>query len=173
LVNGAVAELRDEAEALAEALELGVCEVAAVVAWADAQIERLTLVPTNLCDVSLARELYPQDVAGLLRQSPGSPDRTDVNGLVLMLVKDKLDGDPSQADRVAWTLYRMALADQIEDADLEQIGWWAWDGLAEADAGYIEESRDEVLQLMAAALDCAAAKAAVTWSVGIKTQERA
>src|SRR5262245_289862 len=60
----AMSGLRDEAEALAEALEFGVCDVAEVIAWSDAQLLREEPPPGALCEVSLAHDRYPQDVAG-------------------------------------------------------------------------------------------------------------
>src|SRR3712207_7908543 len=52
----AVSALRDEAEALAQALELGACDVAEAIAWSDAQLLRQDPPPVALCEVSRSEE---------------------------------------------------------------------------------------------------------------------
>jgi len=92
-----MSELRDEAEALATALEIGACDVAEVIVWSDAQLLREVSPPAALCDVSLSRDAYPQDVASLLRQLPGAPDYQSVERLLLSLVDAKMRSDPSRS----------------------------------------------------------------------------
>src|SRR5262249_27851149 len=133
--------LRDEAEALAGALEFGLCDVAEVIAWSDAQLLREDPLPGALCEVSLAYDRYPQDVAGLLRQCPGTPAKSNVSLLLVTLLDHRLKGDPGRAYQVASALYQMALAEEIEDPHLREIAWWAWDALDLAEAGHIQESR--------------------------------
>ena len=87
-----MSRLRDEAEALAKALEIGVCDVAEVIAWSDAQILRADPPLGTLCEVSLAHDRYPQDVAGMLRQSPGTPAKSNVTRLLVTLLNDRLKG---------------------------------------------------------------------------------
>jgi hypothetical protein len=160
-----MSQLRDEAEALATALEIGACDVAEVIAWSDAQLLREDPPPAALCDVSLSYDRYPQDVAGLLRQLPGAPDKQRVCRLVVTLIDAKMRSDPSSAYRIAWSLYQMALADEIEDPRLKEIGWWAWVALDPAEAGLIQASRAQVIDKISAALREAAREADVTWSV--------
>src|SRR3954469_2618781 len=93
--------LRDEAEALAEALEFGVCEVAEVIAWSDAQLLREDAPLRALCEVSLAHDRYPQDVAGMLRQCPGTPAKSNVSRLLVTLLDDRLKGDTGRAYQIA------------------------------------------------------------------------
>jgi hypothetical protein len=159
--------LRDEAEALAEALEFGVCDVAEVIAWSDAQLLRGDPPLGALCEVSLAHDCPPQDVAGMLRQCPGAPAKLNVSRLLVTLLAHRLNGDTGRADRIASALYQMALAGEIEDPHLGEIAWSAWDALDLAEAGHIQESREQVVGQMADALDRAAANAKTTWSFGI------
>ena len=120
-----------------------------------------------LCEVSLSLARYAQDVAGLLRQLPGSPNMRDANRLLLALLDGRLRGDADLADRVASALFQMAIANEIESEDLRRIGLWAWDALDLADEGHIEESRDQVVTVMAEALNRAASEAPITWLTGI------
>jgi len=100
-----MSRMRDEAEALARALELGLRDVPEVIAWADAQILREDRPCEALCDVSLARGRYPQDVAGMLRRFPEAPDKAEVVRLLLCLMKDWLSRDADCADWIASGLY--------------------------------------------------------------------
>lgn len=159
-----MSQLRDEAEALATALEIGICDVAEIIAWSDAQILRQDSPPAALCDISLAHDRYPQDVAGLLRQCPGTPVKARVQRLLLLLARQKLSRGSRGADKVASVLYQMALGDDIEDSNLKSIAWWAWDALGLADAGHIEESRKQTTNQMVAALDEAAQSGDSDWS---------
>jgi len=59
----------------------------------------------------------------------------------------------------------MALAEKLQDPQLEEIGWWAWDALDLAESGQIQESREQVIDQMSAALNKAATHAAAAWSV--------
>jgi hypothetical protein len=156
--------LRDEAEALAEALEFGVCDVAEAVAWSDAQLLREDAPLGALCEVSLAHDRYPQDVAGMLRQCPGTPAKSNVSRLLVTLLDDRLKGDTGRAYQIASALYQMALAEEIEDPHPREIAWWADDALDLAEAGHIQESREQIVGQMADALDRAAANAATSWS---------
>jgi hypothetical protein len=162
-----MATLRDESEALAEALEMGLCDVAEVIAWSDAQLLREEAPPISLCEVSMAHDRYPQDVAALLRQSPGVPVQANVTGLLVALLNNKLKREPDRARRIASVLYTMALSDEIEDPDLKQVARWAWDAFDLADAGQIEESPEQVADELAVTLDRAATRAPIAWSVEI------
>jgi hypothetical protein len=166
-----MSDLRDEAEALAQALQLGVCDVAEVIAWADAQILREDLPSGALCDVSLARDRHPFDVAGLLREFPGTPARSNVSRLLVTLLDHRLKVAAGRPDRIAKALYEMAFAHEIEDPQLSEIAYWAWDALDLAEAGYIQEAWEEVVDKMSAALDRAAERAATTWSFGVNARE--
>jgi len=162
-----MSQLRDEAEALARALQIGVCDVSEVIAWADAQIACQSEPHWALCEVALSRDRYPQDVASLLRQLPESIARHNVNALLVTLLNGKLKDNSDLADRIASALFQMALADEIEDPDLQRIGRWAWDALDLADAGSIAESRAQVVTEMTRALEHAAAETRIAWSVRV------
>lgn len=159
-----MSQVRDEAEALATALEIGICNVAEVVAWSDAQILREKSPPASLCDVSVSHDRYQQDVAGLLRQCPGAPVKSRVERLLVLLLHEKLSRDARCADKVASALYQLALADDIENPGLKSIAWWAWDALDLADAGLFQESREQITNQVAEALDEAARLGDVDWS---------
>ncbi len=120
--------------------------------------------PVALCDVSLSYDRYPQDVAGLLRQLPGAPIKQRVDQLLVTLVDAKMRSDPSHVYQIAWGLYQMALADVIEDPRLKEIAWWAWDALDLAESGHNQESREQVIGQMSAALHEVATDVGVTWS---------
>jgi len=159
--------MRDEAEALARALEFGLCDVAEVIAWADAQILREDRPSEALCDVSLARGRYPQDVAGMLRQFPGTPDSSDVARLLLSLMKDRLDRDDDAAEPIAWALHQMAMAKEIDDQRFSDVFWWAREELDLAELGYIQDSRQQIVQRMAAALEEATADPIPSWPFAV------
>lgn len=158
-----MSQQRDEAEALVIALEIGACDIAEVIAWSDAQLLREDPPSAALCEASLSQDRYPQDVAGLLRQLPGAPDKPRVARLLVTLVDAKLRDDRSRAYQIAWALYQMALADEIEDPRLKEFSWWAWDALDLAEAGILEESREQVIDRMSAALHDAAKEANAPW----------
>jgi len=162
-----MSQLRDEAEALARALEIGACDVDEVIAWADAQIVRESQPHRALCEAALSGGRYPQDVAGILRQLPEPPARRNVNGLLVTLLNAKLKGNFDHADRIASALYQMFLTDEIEDSGLQRTGMWAWDALDLEDAGYIAESRAHVVTEMARALQRAAEETGIAWSARV------
>lgn len=159
-----MSQLRDEAEALATALEIGICDVAEIIAWSDAQILREDSPPAALCEISVSHDRYPQDVAALLRRCPGAPVSSRVQRLLVLLVRQKLARDPGCADKVASALYQMALAEEIEDPQLKSMAWWAWDALDLADAGHIVESREQITNQMASALEDATRSGDASWS---------
>jgi hypothetical protein len=159
-----MSQLRDEAEALAIALEIGICDVAESIAWSDAKILREDSPPAALCEVAVSHNRYPQDLAGLLRQCPGTPVNSRVQQLLVLLLREKLNRDPGSADKVASALYQMALSEEIEDEQLKSMAWWAWDALDLADAGHIQESREQITKQMAATLEEAAHLGDAGWS---------
>lgn len=159
--------MRDEAEALARALEFGLCDIAVVIAWADAQILREDRPSEALCDVSLARGRYPQDVAGMLRQFPGTPDNSDVARLLLSLMKDRLDRDDDAAEPIAWALHQMAMAEEIDDQRLSDVFFWACEELELARLGYIQDPREQIVHRMTAALHEATTDPLANWSFAV------
>jgi hypothetical protein len=85
----------------------------------------------------------------------------------------KVRRDPSRAYQIALALYQMALADEIEDPRLKEIGWWSWDALDLAEAGHIQKTREQVIDQMSAALHGAATEADVDWLVGAGSSDAA
>jgi hypothetical protein len=155
-------DIRTQAEAFACALEVGAVAVDAVVAWADAIIEREDHPHWAICELATCRHEYPPDVVRRLRDVPGVADVLASKGLVLRILYDSLTRDPRCADQVARSLYNLAMADEIVDPELKALAWWAWDALDLADARTIEETRDDVIDEMRSALECSALHAATS-----------
>lgn len=162
-----MSHLRDEAEALAECLGVGVCNVQQVIAWSDAHLLRENPPPIALCDVSLAQNRYPEDVAGLLRQLPGTPDKRRVGGLLTSLLRAKLKRDPDRADQIACGLRQLTLFGPIENPRLEDVAGWTWIALEDAEEGGVEGSRERIIARMSAALHEASGEAGIGWSVDV------
>lgn len=153
---------RDEAEALAVGLELGVCSIVDVVAWADAQLLREDAPPSVLCDVSLAGGRYPQDVAGLLRQVPGQACRPNIDRLLIVLMYHQLRRHSACAGPIAWALRELDFSHRIEDPQLSEFAFYLGHKAYLAEEGYGLEN--EVFQTMADVLEQAAERSGVTWS---------
>src|SRR5258708_38257213 len=96
--------LRDEAEALATALEIAAIDVDEVVDWADVQIAAQEEPHWALCNVATSRGKYPQDVASELRQLPDRADPAVVRSLLVQLIARKLKHDESRAYQLASAL---------------------------------------------------------------------
>ncbi len=167
-----MSQMRDEAEALAGALEFGFCTVAEAVRWSDLQILREDLPHPALFNVSLARDCYPQDVVGMLRQLPGTPDHSRVNLALLTILDFRLKAEQDQAYRIAIALYDMVLAGHIADPRLKEIGSWAWDLIDLAGTELPWETRKETIEEMSAALNDVAQSAAVKWPVEIVSEHQ-
>ena len=50
-------------------------------------------------------------------------------------------------------MYQLAMSDEIDDPELKQVAWWAYDGLDLAEDGVTMETPEEVIATMVAALD--------------------
>ncbi|MFL5331384.1 MAG: hypothetical protein ACJ8C4_21050 [Gemmataceae bacterium] len=152
-----MAQQRDEAEAFARAMELGVSVVAEITTWSDDLLLKEASPSVVLCEISLSAGRYPENVMGLLRQLPGVPNRTVVNYLLVALLNQKLKSDPDSRQAVARALFLMAIGDDIADARLLQTTYRVDDDLDLVDAGIIRKSHEEIFAEMAAALEAAAA----------------
>ena len=141
---------RDEAEALAIALEIGAVEVDEVIDWADAQIAVQEAPHWALCEVATSRGKRARDVVAELRQLPGGADPRGVQSLLVQLMAHKLKGDGARSHASAFSLYlyELAHANQIDDPELREIGWWAWDALDLAVEGCIAETPAQVIERM-------------------------
>jgi hypothetical protein len=144
--------LREQAEALARALEVGAVFIDDAVAWADAQVEASDKPPWAIIEVATARSRHPQDLAGELRQVQGPCRKHVVQGLLVDLMARRLASDPRNADAMANALFDMALGNEIRDEPLQSFAFWAWDALDLADAGIIAETRAEIVDQMRAEL---------------------
>ena len=152
--------LRDEAEALAIALEIAAVDVDEVIDWADAMIAVEDKPHWALCNVATSRGKYPQDVASELRQLPDCADPVVVRSLLVQLIARKLRHDESRAYQLASALYRMASANEIDDPELRELAWRAWDALDLAANRSIAETPAQVIERMRDILDRASVAAA-------------
>jgi hypothetical protein len=112
----------------------------------------------TICDVAVATGKRTSEVADLLEEVPRAPDHDLVMDLLIGLALDLLDADESHAETVAQWLYHMALAGNIHDDVLLNVGWWAWDSLALADARIVG-TRADVINAMRDTLATAAERA--------------
>jgi hypothetical protein len=55
--------------------------------------------------------------------------------------------------KFARSLFDLAMADEVADPGLKALAWWAWDALDLADARMINETRDDIIQMIQSALD--------------------
>jgi len=156
-----MSELIDEAHVFAKALELGLSDVAEVVAWADARLLREDRPPVMLCDASLARGRDPQDVAAILRHCPGTPNESEVGRLLTAFLRDRLRAYPGEVGRIAEILYRLAIAEAIESPRLSEVALWAWDALDLAEAGYIDMTHEQIVHIIEHTLDEAAGNSTI------------
>lgn len=166
-----MSRLRDEALALAGALEFGLLDVAEIITWADARLLQAERPPAMLCEVSLSRGRDPRDVAAILRRFPGTADNSTVTRLLIALLRDRLDADPGGVGRVAEVLYRLALAEAIESPRLSEVALWAWDALDLAEAGYLDESQEQIIRTMRDVLNETVGSSSTIWPCSIAEGE--
>lgn len=114
-------DLKNEAEVLAVALEIGAVSIADVVEWADARIAMEDHPHWSVCELATLGASYEPDVARALREVPGIVDETRVrDGLVRRLARSLLE-DRTRADRIASALYQLALANELPDENLRAV----------------------------------------------------
>lgn len=111
--------LRDEAEALAIALEIGFASIEDVIDWADAKIVALDQPPYELIEVSCAGRQAVPDVAHALRAIAGTPDVAAASKIVIARMAAALDRGSTTAEKVARALYRMSLNGHVPEASAE------------------------------------------------------
>lgn len=116
--------LRDESEALWIAFKVGLVGVDAVVAWADAQILEADRPHGLLCEIALSSGAHPSDVARLLAQLPGEPDRAVVEGLVATLMNDLLRVSKVPAGRIGDSLILAVHRGWLTARPLKQAASW-------------------------------------------------
>jgi hypothetical protein len=120
MTDAVESKLKEAAETFRMRLEYGLCTKADVIAWADAEIERVEYPSPELTDVSLAVAGGPQNVLGILRSFPGKIDVTAIRRRFLGELADNLRRDPTRSEGIAGTLCRMAQCGDEPDADSER-----------------------------------------------------
>ncbi len=140
--------LKNEAEVLAVALEVGAASVGDVVDWADAVIEKQEHPHWSICELATMGSSYEPDVVRALREVPGTADGVWVRSELLRRLEEELTEDASRADRIASALYRLALAYELPEESLHSLAWWAWHALDLADQRMIEETSEEIVAIM-------------------------
>jgi hypothetical protein len=146
-------DLRTQAEIFAVGLEFGLIDVSEVVVWADRNIESLDDPPLALLDVSMASRANNLDVANFLRQLTGEPNSDDLLRGIIRMVSDSLRTERRTPEEIARLLFLMALDETLPDGDLRKHAYGFDDAFDLAAAGYIEESREELIVQMHAVLD--------------------
>lgn len=111
--------LRNEAEVLAIAIELGVVQVAEAVDWADQYIVALDQPPYELIELSSAGASHPLDVAHLLRTVPGAADVPAVCRRVFARMLSALNEGRMSPESVARALDFMQLEGRAPDPDAQ------------------------------------------------------
>lgn len=147
----AMSTLKTEAEVLRRCLDLGLVERREVIAWADARIAADDAPDVSLTDIALAGGRSAADVAGLLRDVPGTPDRVAYLRGVFTRMRALLAANPTALVLVAHGLYLMALDGECPSGDAEGAMRSFDDGIALArngTFGNLEEIRKEVVHFL-------------------------
>ena len=100
---------RDEAEALAIALEAGVIEVSAAIRWADQVIEACSDPTSEVVAVSLATKAPAAEMAHLLRNTPGELSQPRAARRALLFMMMALESGRVSSKYIARSLYGMWL----------------------------------------------------------------
>lgn len=148
--------LKNEAEVLAVALEVGAVSIEDVIEWADAVLERQEHPHWSICELATMGSSCEPDVVHTLRDVPGTADEVWVRSNLVRRLAQELAEDASSVDRVASALYRLALAEQLPRGELLSLAWWAQDELDLVDQRMVEGSRENIVAEMAQALNEAA-----------------
>jgi hypothetical protein len=138
-------QARDEAEALAIALDFGVVKIADVVTWADAWLAAEVSAHWIWSELSLAAGADEAHVIDLLRQIPGDVDRSHAQRLLLALLLERLADKPVV---IAKALYHLAMHDVLESREVVALAWWSWDAIDLAAAKITAETVDDVVARM-------------------------
>ena len=114
---------KEEAEFLRWGLLAGYVTVREVVAWADAVISQEPAPDPSIIEIALAGRRPPADVVALLRDVPGDADPIPVRRRLLARMRQALDSDPTQGERIARWLYQLAAHGELPE---EAFGWQAF-----------------------------------------------
>jgi hypothetical protein len=116
-----VETLREEAEYLRLCLGMGLLDNGAVVAWEDRNLIALKAPPVQLIDVSLARDLPPDELMRLLESVPGQADLAAVAHQVLAHLRERFDSGAVTIEKAVdmlWAYHNFAcvLQDELWEA---------------------------------------------------------
>ena len=145
-------KLRTTAEALAIAIEEELIPVTDAVAWADERIAESDVPHVALCDIAMARNAYPVDVANYLRGLPGEVDLSAAAREVVQIALTQLRSgvDPSTIGKI---LFHMTQDNLLLDGEFKSDAWTFWDGIDLARDGYGAESEASIVSRMTAAME--------------------
>ena len=105
--------LREHAESIAVAIELGLADANEAVDWACVLVAEQANPSEELLALAGAIKPHPLDVVGLLRALPGSPDPTPVFRKLLGRCLDLLQARPDAWSQVTLALEHLANAGQV------------------------------------------------------------
>ena len=100
--------IKTEADALRIGLSTGIYTVADVIRWADRLIETRNAPHPAIFALSLAVNEPSANVVSRLFDVPGEAEHTEVLRFLLRDLHRRLDDDPSSAEWIAQSLYRLA-----------------------------------------------------------------
>ena len=95
---------------------------------------------------------YEPDVVRARREVPGELAEAWVRQEVVRRTACELAENRSRADRIASALFTLAMANDLPGEQLHSVAMWAWDAPSLADDGYLEQTRDQVIDRMLDAL---------------------
>ncbi len=145
-------DVKNEAEVLAWALEVGAASVGDVVAWADAIIEAEEHPHWSVCELATMGARDEREVASALREVLGVVDERWVRDELPRRLARALAEDPWRADRIAQRLYMLAMEGALPEGELRSLALWSWDALDLAEQRITQETREDVIAAMVAAL---------------------
>jgi hypothetical protein len=151
-----MSRLKEQAEALAECLWLGIVDTTRVAAWADEWIRGSDAPMGVICDLALASSETVGEVVDRLHGIPGSASTDTVRSLICALLKNEWSERRLTDEQVGQSLCRMG----IHSIDREGIRWSGCfhDELDEKNGaaivrGFHGRSRGDVLKQMSRVLD--------------------
>lgn len=128
--------IKEAAEVLAAAVEMGAATPGEVVAWADLVILNTDEPDLAVCEVALMRKEPRSNIASTLRQVEGSADLGVVRGVLIERLSEAHDEGLLTAERLAKWMYDDALRDGEGWSEHYGEALFYWDALDLARAGY-------------------------------------
>jgi hypothetical protein len=136
---------RDEAEALAIALDYEIASVADVVAWADAWLAAENSAHWAWSELALACGATEGHVIETLRRIPGEFDERHTYGLLLRSLLRRLREAPASA---AKALFDLATNDALKGDAVIALAWRACDAIDLAEAQVTTEKVEDIVEEM-------------------------